>query len=546
MTAVYCDDAVSGSELSRPGLDSLLTAAESPNIDIVLAWDRNRLARPKDAVDGILLERRLQQSGTRVVYASNGQEMDRSFASGLISYVEHYQNGDYLRKLSRDTMRGLVDRVKRGLWPGGPIPFGYDRLILDGDKPKRIARDTLDGGQVVIDVCTGNVIDQIPKGKTHRKQDHELCTLIPSEPERVTAIQTFFRDYATGKPTRLLRDCLNDAGFRTSRGGRFTVQTILPMLENRAYIGQCVYNRRTHSKWHRFMNGASIERPDEGFERRSEKDWIVCENAWDALVDLETFEAVQVRRKGSKVRGAHVRGNASRSSYLLTGLAYCTVCGGKLTGTTQTSGKGYKTRYYTCSRHSAGYTDECPKRYTVPADLVENHIVLMVESDLMRLRDDDTFHELVLNEFHRLTDSQSDVSQRLESRLKAIDAELAVVREHLLSMDARTARTLGVYEKADALAGERDEVVRNLSEMGNRIPQMVDAKELRKLAEREFEDLESVVQSGTVEEKRALLGQYINRVDAEPERNTVRISLYPPGLSQMVAGVGFEPTTFGL
>jgi hypothetical protein len=29
------------------------------------------------------------------VYASTGQEADRSFASGLISYVEPYQNGDH-------------------------------------------------------------------------------------------------------------------------------------------------------------------------------------------------------------------------------------------------------------------------------------------------------------------------------------------------------------------------------------------------------------------------------------------------------------------
>ncbi|MFG0249420.1 MAG: recombinase family protein, partial [Phycisphaeraceae bacterium JB051] len=124
---------MSGSELHRPGLDQLMqTATDDPEVQIVLAWDRNRIARPKDAVDGMLLERQIRKAGKRVVYAATGRETDQSFESGLMGYIEHHQNGDYLRKLSRDTMRGIVSRVQRGLWPGGPIPFGYDRLLLDG------------------------------------------------------------------------------------------------------------------------------------------------------------------------------------------------------------------------------------------------------------------------------------------------------------------------------------------------------------------------------------------------------------------------------
>lgn len=324
MKAVYCDDAVSGSDLQRPGLEQLLRDADDHDVEVVLAWDRNRLARPKDPVDGMLLERRLIQAGKRVVYAGVNREADRSFASGLLSYVEHHQNGDYLRKLSRDTMRGLVDRARRGLWPGGPIPFGYDRLILDGDAPKRIVRDLEDGSQAVIDPELGAVVEQLPKGRRYRKQDHEACTLMPSAPGRVRALQRMFADFTAGKPTRVIRDQLNDAGFRTSRGSRFTVQTILPILENPAYLGRCVYNRRTESKWHRYRQGGSVERLDEGLEARPEDDWITCEDAWPALIDRATFDLVQARRKESRSRNRHVRGPAMRSTYLLTA---CSVAG---------------------------------------------------------------------------------------------------------------------------------------------------------------------------------------------------------------------------
>lgn len=542
---VYSDDAISGSEMTRPGLEQLHMATQDPSVDVVIAWDRNRLARPKDAIDGLLLERKFQQAGKRVVYAATGQESDGSFASGLLSYVEHHQNGDYLRKLSRDTMRGTVDRAKRGLWTGGPPPFGFDRLILDGDTSKRIVRATEDGGQLVLDAESGAVLDQLPKGKSHKKQDHEVSTLIPSDPSRVRAVRRIFEDYASGAPTRKLRDDLNNAGFKTSRGSKFTVQTLLPMLENPAYVGRCVYNRRTLSKWHRYQDGSSVERKDEGIEHRTEADWIVCEDAWPALVDRATFDRVQQLRVDSKAKHAHHRGNAMKSNYLLTGRIFCGVCDGRLTGTTKTSGKGYKTRYYTCCTHQAGHKDRCPKRYTVPADLVEQHILDLIQSDLLRLRDDDQLHAYVAEELRRLTGTKYDAREQLQKRLVEMDQKIARLRDHLGSMSPQTAESLGFYQQADDLATERAEVEQELEAVtiNANLPPVGD---LRKRISAEFESIQELLASGTLEERRSMIGNYVDRIKADPNEQIVHIGLYPTLLSQRIAGAGFEPTTSGL
>jgi hypothetical protein len=53
---------------------------------------------------------------------------------------------------------------------------------------------------------------------------------------------------------------------------------------------------------------------------------------------------------------------------------------------------------------------------------------------------------------------------------------------------------------------------------------------LRETIERQFGMLKTVFEEGTVEEKRGLIAEYVHRVEAIPERNTVRISLYPPGV----------------
>jgi hypothetical protein len=394
-------------------------------------------------------------TGKRVVYAATGQEADRTFAGGLLGYVEHYQNGDHLRKLSRDTMRGTSSRARRGLWPGGPIPFGYDRLILDGDEPRRIVRDLEDGGQLVLNAADGSEIERLLKGKRHGKQDHETVKLIPSDPSRVRVVQRMFADYAAGKPTRVLRDQINAAGFRTARGSAFTVQTILPILENPAYAGRCVYNRITRSKWHRYRDGNSIERHDEGIEDRPANDWITCDNAWPALVEPEIFEQVQQRRKAARKRNTHRRGSAMRSEYLLSGLFFCGVCGGKMTGQTHTNKKRVRTPYYVCSRYSAGHKHECPKRFTVPAKLVENHIIELIRRDLAKLRGDKRLECYVMEELQRLTGGRDDARDQLKRQLATLDQRIAKTRDHLLTMDPETAKSLGLYDQASTLTAER-------------------------------------------------------------------------------------------
>ncbi len=145
----------------------------------------------------MLLERKLLEHGKRVVYAATGQEAGHTLAARLAGFVEHYQNGDYLRKLSRDIMRGLISRAERGLWAGGPIPFGYDRLILGEDRARRrIVRDMADGSQLVIIPESGEVNERLTSSHRYRKQEYELCSLVPSEPARVRAVQKIFAEYA--------------------------------------------------------------------------------------------------------------------------------------------------------------------------------------------------------------------------------------------------------------------------------------------------------------------------------------------------------------
>lgn len=342
-------------------------------------------------------------------------------------------------------------------------------------------------------------------------------------------------------------DCPNrTAGFRTSRGRAFTVQTIIPMLENPAYAGRCVYNRSTFSKWHRHVKGESVERLDEGTERRPESDWIVRDDAWPAIIDRETFVQVQARRRAASEQQRRISGTGIRSEYLLTGLAYCGVCGARLCGQTTTSGKGYRTAYYICGGHHAGKHADCPKRYTVPAKVVEDYIVGLIEADLVKLRDDDKLYEYIAGELAGVNQQQGDARRGLQRRIGELDQHLAKLRDHLKVLDSTTAESLGLYAEAKQVAGERSAVECRLNDLPGPPAEFPGVEDVRALASAAFDQLETVLEGGSIEEKRELIGLYVQRIKADPEQHTVQISLYPALFSREIAGAGLEPATSGL
>lgn len=67
-----------------------------------------------------------------------------------------------------------------------------------------------------------------------------------------------------GVPTRKLRDDLNAAGSRSSRGQRVPVRTLLPMAEYAACVGWCVDARCTLNERHRSSACSGVECQDAG------------------------------------------------------------------------------------------------------------------------------------------------------------------------------------------------------------------------------------------------------------------------------------------
>jgi site-specific DNA recombinase len=128
--------------------------------------------------------------------------------------------------------------------------------------------------------------------------------------------------------------------------------TIVNILKKREYLGHTVnFKTRKHFK-------------DKKIHYVDESQWTIFENTHEAIIDQATFDNVQ-----------RIRSNVRRypdgwgEAHPLTGLMYCTDCGGKMYVHRTNNGK--RVPQYTCSQYSKVPVGTlCPTQHRINADVV--------------------------------------------------------------------------------------------------------------------------------------------------------------------------------
>ena len=127
---IYTDSGFTGSNLERPGLQSLIKDAEKKNIDMVLVYKLDRLSRSqKDTL--YLIEDVFDKHD--VFFTSITENFDTSTPTGkaflgILAVFAQFER----EQIRERTMIGKDSRAKEGKWHGGSTePIGYD--YVDGE-----------------------------------------------------------------------------------------------------------------------------------------------------------------------------------------------------------------------------------------------------------------------------------------------------------------------------------------------------------------------------------------------------------------------------
>ncbi len=303
------DDAISGNDLSRPGLFALIKRATSDlSISHVFVHKRDRLARPDDPIQAMQIERQLTDAGVTLVFSDRDAQPSESgevdVASQLMSYLDYHQSGQYLKTMAERVLLAQRSLATSGYWNGGSAPYGFARALVSPDGEieilERGRRIQQPGYHVRIVPQDTNkiaiwlrILDLADKGIGNKRIAAELNKM--------------------GVPSPNAGCSRRDNGIRRRVSGKWHPNTIKSLIENRTILGILDYGRRSEGR-HRRLDKEGI-RPLNQFDRRADKaartirndpeNVISSQLPFDSFYDQEKWERIQKERekRGKSQRG---------------------------------------------------------------------------------------------------------------------------------------------------------------------------------------------------------------------------------------------------
>jgi DNA invertase Pin-like site-specific DNA recombinase len=510
---VYHDDAVSGAGADRPEFNRLLAAAsrEDRAFDVLLVDDTSRLSR--NLADSVRTVETLRFKGCRVVAVSQGIDSQHDQADVLMA-VHGVVDSLYVKELAKKTHRGLQGRALQGFHTGGRC-YGFD-IVHDGDTVRYQINDT--------EAAVVRRIFEMSAGGASLK----------------AIAKTFNHEHV---PPARKRKGKQDA--------TWCPNAIREMLRNETYIGRLIWNRSHFVK--QPGSNKRVRRP------RPESEWIISEKLELRIIDQALWESVQ--RRIEFVKEKFYFGNmpgllhrAATSHNLLTGFIKCGICGHNLI-IVAGRGKHGHPKYgcpYSINR------DACTNRLVERADVLEQRLFAELQNSALRPE----VIDLAVHEFERqLQDSLSSLDNRIGQMRQRSD-QLQIEIGNLAATAAQCGPTPVLVKEINARQQELDGITRQLLTTE---PNSVSAEigRIRQFVTRELGDIRQLL-NVDVQKARAQLAQHVTTIRMVPQIDGKKGHYVAEGgwnllggyvgetkgsarpHIRMVAGEGFEPSTFGL
>ncbi len=283
---IFVDDGYSGVSFNRPDFQRLLEMMEQGKVATLITKDLSRLGRNYIEV-GNYTEMLFPRWNVRYIAVNDNYDSLYSEGNEFAPFKNLF-NEWFARDTSKKIRAVLKAKAERGERVGTSIPYGYKR------DPNR-------KGGLLVDEETAPIVRKI----------FELC----AQGMGPTNIGNWLKNEKVFKPTfyRYQTQGLFGAVTDIDMPYGWKAETIVKILKNEVYLGHTV-NCKTRVV--SYKDKRTIEVP------RNEQ--YRFENTHEAIIDQETWDAVQKVREGKRRRNN--MGEIDKYS----GLLYCADCGSKL------------------------------------------------------------------------------------------------------------------------------------------------------------------------------------------------------------------------
>lgn len=262
---VYADEALSGTKDSRENFQKLLADCRDGKIDMIITKSISRFAR--NTVTLLETVRSLKELGVDVFFEEQNIHTISSDGELMLTIL-----ASYAQEESRSASDNQNWRIKKNFEKG--VPW-----------------------------CGRMLGYRIKDGKYY---------IIPEE---AVIVRRIFNEYLEGAGLNLICKRLNDDGVPTRNGGIWQPRTIARIIRNYTYTGNLLLQktfRENHITKRKIMN-------------EGQKPRYLAEDAHEAIIDLETFNAVQaeIERRSALLTEAQLH----NPEYQFTGKIVCAKCG---------------------------------------------------------------------------------------------------------------------------------------------------------------------------------------------------------------------------
>lgn len=392
IVATFADEAMSGSDASRPQYQAMLAAAASGAFQILLVDDLSRLTR--DAVESERVIRRLEFSGVRIVSISDGYD-STSKARKVHRGFKGLMNEIFLDDLRERVHRGLAGQVIKHYWTGGR-PYGY-RL-----KP---------------------VLH--PTERDQYGQPARMGTKLEIDAEQANVVREIFERFAEGASCRTISGELNNRGVpspgstwkrKVRRCSGWMGSAVRVILRNPLYTGTVRWNV---SQFVRDPDSEKYKR-----RRRPQAEWHSYQDEMLRIISGELFAKVERRTRVCANRDVRLK-SGGKPKYLLSGLLHCRVCGAHYVIA--------DARSYACSGHWNG--GACSNHIRVRRDAIERVLLGPIRSELLSAE--------------RRERMAKEMQAAYVEQIKAIAQRAQSVPQEAAELDARIVRLRERLKKGD-------------------------------------------------------------------------------------------------
>lgn len=365
----YCDYEYTGTNFERPAFKEMLGDIKSRKINCIIVRDMSRFGREYLQI-GNYIEKVFPFLGVRFISVNdhfdtiNGHDNKKNFEIVIKNLI----NDMYSKDISTKTKTSKITLAKNGFFIGGSAAYGYKVKKVEG------------GRKLEIDENTAPVVKQIFKWTL--EGDSQIVITNRLNEIGYTTAATY------NKTGRIYRE-KGDYQWRNS--------FICAILTSRVYTGALVQGVKSQS----LAQGKKQE-------VLPKEEWIVIENAHEALISKEDFEKVQQERLKrmqkkeeiieekrliSKFKTKTITGIAPENRYKK--LIYEKATGFQIPRHKEVSGSIHKKVSYVFDNNRRnGQIYECPK-IRLNEEVLDKMILQLIREQLQNISGVDEFKEKI-------------------------------------------------------------------------------------------------------------------------------------------------------